>query len=42
VAFVREHFDRARLARRYIDVLEDAIAAGRCVSSVSREKTRAS
>jgi len=41
-AFVREHFDRSRLARRYIDVLESAIAAKSRASEASRAKTQTS
>lgn len=38
--YVREHFDRARLARRYIDVLDAAISAKRSASSAFRAQAR--
>jgi glycosyltransferase involved in cell wall biosynthesis len=39
-AFVREHFDRSRIARRYIDVLETVVSARHPANAAGRAKTQ--
>lgn len=41
-AFVRDHFDRAQLAQRYLDMLESVVSAKKPASVVRQAKTRTS